>query len=345
MTDPVLVLAFLVLAHLLADFVFQTGTIARAKAESGSRAIGGLIVHGLVVALFLVPVGLAFGGVGWAFVAWSAFLHVAIDRAKVLLTRSAARRALAEARAAHEGPAPEDHLGRAWTPAPAALFVLDQVAHLAVLGLGWLLFLGSAALDGGFGDTVDRVLGPSYDRAAAHQVISVLVVVGSLLILNVRAASIFVAVLVRPVEEALDGRQRWGGRAAPAVAAAPTTTPAAPSRQRWSVRVGPLEAQVSAQPERPGPPASPVPGPGPVGLTARVGATIGVLERLLVVVFVLTGTDAAVGFVVAAKTLARFKQLDDREFAEYYLLGTLASVAVAIVTALAARAALTALLA
>ena len=61
--------------------------------------------------------------------------------------------------------------------------------------------------------------------------------------------------------------------------------------------------------------------------------------------FVLTGTDAAIGFVVAAKTLARFRQLDDREFAEYYLLGTLASVAVAIVTALAGRAALSALLA
>jgi hypothetical protein len=82
-----------------------------------------------------------------------------------------------------------------------------------------------------------------------------------------------------------------------------------------------------------------------VGLTARVGATIGILERLLIVVFVLTRTDVAIGFVVAAKTLARFRQLDDREFAEYYLLGTLASVAVAIVTGLAARAALTVLLA
>jgi hypothetical protein len=79
--------------------------------------------------------------------------------------------------------------------------------------------------------------------------------------------------------------------------------------------------------------------------TARVGATIGILERILVVVFVLTGTEAAIGFVVAAKTLARFRLLDDRDFAEYYLLGTLASVAVAIVTALIGKAALGALLA
>ena len=36
--DPVLVLAWLVLAHLVADFVLQTGGIARAKSSHGTRA-------------------------------------------------------------------------------------------------------------------------------------------------------------------------------------------------------------------------------------------------------------------------------------------------------------------
>ncbi len=80
--------------------------------------------------------------------------------------------------------------------------------------------------------------------------------------------------------------------------------------------------------------------PPTTGSPARVGEAIGVLERLLIVTFVMTGAEAAVGFVIAAKTLARFKQLDDRGFAEYYLLGTLASVSVAIVSALLARAVL-----
>jgi Protein of unknown function (DUF3307) len=80
--------------------------------------------------------------------------------------------------------------------------------------------------------------------------------------------------------------------------------------------------------------------PPTTGSPARVGEAIGVLERLLIVTFVITGSEAAVGFVIAAKTLARFKQLDDRGFAEYYLLGTLASVSVAIVSALIARAVL-----
>ena len=90
-----------------------------------------------------------------------------------------------------------------------------------------------------------------------------------------------------------------------------------------------VPAPVAAAPAPPVPTASP----------ARLGATIGVLERLLIVTFVMTGSTAAVGFVVAAKTLARFKQLDDRDFAEYYLLGTLASVAVAIGSGLVAAAA------
>jgi hypothetical protein len=80
--------------------------------------------------------------------------------------------------------------------------------------------------------------------------------------------------------------------------------------------------------------------PPTTGSPARVGEAIGVLERLLIVTFVLTGAEAAVGFVIAAKTLARFKQLDDRGFAEYYLLGTLASVSVAIASGLLARAVL-----
>jgi hypothetical protein len=44
--------------------------------------------------------------------------------------------------------------------------------------------------------------------------------------------------------------------------------------------------------------------------------------------------------VIAAKTLARFRQLDDRHFAEYYLVGTLASVTLALASSLLAAAAI-----
>lgn len=56
------------------------------------------------------------------------------------------------------------------------------------------------------------------------------------------------------------------------------------------------------------------------------GVLIGYLERLLIIVLVLIDAVPGIAFIVAAKSIARFKQLDDRDFAEYFLLGTLASV-------------------
>jgi hypothetical protein len=347
--DPILVLAWLVLAHLAADFVLQTGRIARSKSSHGSRAIWGLLAHGLIVAICSAPMGLAFGGPGWAFVAIVGVSHVAIDRTKVVLTRRAAAGALAEAHHRHEGPQPPEHLGRAWTPRPAGLFLADQAAHLAMIGIAWALIPPFANLQPAWVDTVNWALG-SHDRAAVHQIVGVAFVLASLLIVNVRAASLFVGILVRPVEAGVDGEHRWGGRVAPAVAGMSAgSSPAETSApRRWSIRIGPIDARVTAEPEvGPAPtwlPASSA-APAPLGVSARVGSTIGILERILIVVFVLTGTDVAIGFVVAAKTLARFRLLDDRDFAEYYLLGTLASVSVAIVTALIGRAALGVLLA
>lgn len=354
MPDPILVLVLLVLAHLVADFVLQTGSMAGAKASNGSRAALGLLGHGLVVAACVVPAGLAFGERGWVFVAVTGLSHVAIDRTKVVLTRRAAAAALREAQARHEGPQPPDHLGRAWTPRPAALFLADQGAHLVVAGLGWAALLTGVPLTAGWTAAVDGLVG-GWDGAVVHAIVGAGAVLGALAIVNIRAASLFVGVLVRPVEVSEDGEHRWGGRAAravdaPAVAVAGAAPAPAPVR-RWSIRIGPLDARVTAEPDRAAAPGGAATGNGaaalpaaPLGASARVGSTIGVLERILIVVFVLTGTEAAIGFVVAAKTLARFRLLDDRDFAEYYLLGTLASVAVAIVTALAGRAALTALL-
>jgi hypothetical protein len=347
MTNPLLVLAWLVLAHLVSDFLLQTNGIARAKAGSGRRALGGLVAHGLVVAACLLPVGLAYGAPGWWFLVLTAVSHIAIDRSKVVLTRRAAASALAASHRRHEGPQPSDHLGRAWTPRPAALFVLDQAAHLAVTGGLWAILLAPATLLAGWTTTIDGWLG-GWDRAVVHDVVSAAVILGSLAIANIKAAALFVAILVRPVEQSA-GEMRWGGRVAPATD--PTMPPkaavVASAPRRWSVRIGPLDARIEAEPDRLSPDASEAErhDSGPMGPNARVGATIGILERILILVFVLTGSEAAVGFVVAAKTLARFRLLDDRDFAEYYLLGTLASVAVAIVSGLVARAALATLVA
>jgi len=44
-----------------------------------------------------------------------------------------------------------------------------------------------------------------------------------------------------------------------------------------------------------------------------------------------------VGWIIAAKSLARFKQLEDREFAEYFLVGTLASFLLAVLVGVGMR--------
>ncbi|MCB1318491.1 MAG: hypothetical protein KDK27_21140, partial [Leptospiraceae bacterium] len=46
--------------------------------------------------------------------------------------------------------------------------------------------------------------------------------------------------------------------------------------------------------------------------------------------FILSGAFEAAGFIMAAKGFARFKELDDRNFAEYVLIGTLLSAGFAI---------------
>ena len=68
----------------------------------------------------------------------------------------------------------------------------------------------------------------------------------------------------------------------------------------------------------------------------RMGATIGVLERILTIAL-MSGGPTAIGLVVAAKTLARHKELDHKHFAERYLIGTMASVAIAVLSALAVQ--------
>jgi len=60
------------------------------------------------------------------------------------------------------------------------------------------------------------------------------------------------------------------------------------------------------------------------------GRVIGLLERVLLYLFILQGQYGAIGFVLAAKAFTRFKALDDRPFAEYVLIGTLLSACLAL---------------
>lgn len=65
----------------------------------------------------------------------------------------------------------------------------------------------------------------------------------------------------------------------------------------------------------------------------NAGALIGSVERLIILVLMLLGQYEAVGFVVAAKSLMRFKDSEGAK-AEYVLVGTLLSLCVAMICAM-----------
>ncbi|MGM0546887.1 MAG: hypothetical protein ACQEST_09205 [Bacteroidota bacterium] len=65
----------------------------------------------------------------------------------------------------------------------------------------------------------------------------------------------------------------------------------------------------------------------------NTGRVIGLLERIFVFLFVLLNQYGAIGFILAAKGVTRFKDFESRTFAEYVLIGTLLSALLAMAVA------------
>lgn len=68
--------------------------------------------------------------------------------------------------------------------------------------------------------------------------------------------------------------------------------------------------------------------------TDSTGRMIGILERSLILVLGLIGQWSAAILVLPAKSTARLEDLKDRQFAKYYLVGTLTSLLVAVLVTL-----------
>lgn len=76
-----------------------------------------------------------------------------------------------------------------------------------------------------------------------------------------------------------------------------------------------------------------------VRLLPRAGLWIGLCERFLLMLAIALGTEVvpAVGLLMGVKSIYRFRDLDDRTRAEYYLLGTLLSTTAAVLFGAALR--------
>lgn len=71
--------------------------------------------------------------------------------------------------------------------------------------------------------------------------------------------------------------------------------------------------------------------------SVRLSIAIGYLERAIVFILVCTGHFDGIGWLFAAKSIARFRELENRFFTEYYLVGSLASILWAMICALAVK--------
>ncbi len=67
----------------------------------------------------------------------------------------------------------------------------------------------------------------------------------------------------------------------------------------------------------------------------NVGRFIGTVERIIMLIFLSIGQYSAIGLVLTAKSIARYDRISkEKDFAEYYLLGTLLSTVIVIVVSL-----------
>jgi hypothetical protein len=71
-------------------------------------------------------------------------------------------------------------------------------------------------------------------------------------------------------------------------------------------------------------------------ITLRAGRVIGVLERILIFVGLAASSWEILAGVIALKTVARYSKLDEQNKAEYFLIGSLASILWAVIVTVAA---------
>lgn len=67
----------------------------------------------------------------------------------------------------------------------------------------------------------------------------------------------------------------------------------------------------------------------------NAGRLVGTIERIVMLIFISVNQYSAIGLVLTAKSIARYDRISkDKEFAEYYLLGTLMSTVLVVICAM-----------
>ncbi len=295
------ILLLMVLAHLIGDYLLQWRRLAEDKEKGDLLA---LLLH---VLLYALAMNIVFRCVPWnrALYTWAilSVSHGIIDFVRVRADKK-------------------------WSSPRAKLvsFCVDQLLHLGLIILCWRLFLQGQRTEFFVWMSVQPWFRPGLRYAL---LLGVIWQPTAILVRKVLA-------LLPPPKEAA------AAPAAPETApeeakAAPEASEAAPEEAKAAPEASeaaPEEAPAGAEPEE-APAAAEA---APEERDFRSGELIGKLERVIVAALVLAGAASTIGFVLTAKSVARFKQMEDRNFAERYLVGTLLSVCVALAAALILKA-------
>lgn len=232
----ILILLKLLASHVIADFFLQFDWLCDGKRKDGLQGIAFQGIHALIhAACAYLLVG---DWCGWIIPLVIFITHLIIDITKVK-----------------------------WFATSTIAFLIDQLAHLAVLlGLWWTLY---AHQDSGL----------AWASGMIHSSAFWAILIGYMLVL--KPSSLLIGMFIKG----------W-----------------TPSNA--------MQAQ---------------------GMP-NAGKWIGYIERVLILTFVITGNIEAVGFLLAAKSIFRFGDLNkarEIKITEYVLLGTLASFSIALLTGFA----------
>ena len=294
----------LVLAHGLADFILQTDAISAAKCKNKWT---GYAYHGLAVFIC------TFAAVH--FYCWKSALlaaglvtvvHLSLDWLKNIGRALYAKILKKEARAGMPG------------------LLMDQALHL--LTLLWVWRLLDRPVDTAVAGFYAGVLAPLGQFSGAEKVVSglavyTLVAFGGAVLIRFALDQVFPPGYI-------DGKQRKKLGKAPSPVADQqgkeldkVPSPIADAQGKELDKV-PIPVADEQGKELVTVSDSVVDGPGK---EVAVGKYIGILERILILTLTVTGNISAIGIVFAAKSIARFNELSKKQFAEYYLVGTLLS--------------------
>ena len=310
------------LGHLLGDFYFQSNALAKAKRAKGIKGKRSLARHCIIYAVVCFVCALLGCDLPTALLAalLLGVLHAIIDTVSVVLRQRYCSAPEGRGFSEEQSGEPKKKIR-----APLIFFLVDQALHIFCIVLV-ALFLSAQEMGMPFSLELTHQLAPQLGLAYQSDCLPTLCIDDSTLQAYKQGLAWLTAILlciwpamitVRLVMESLRVGNKEGSRIATVDNASEAHCVGGSSIQKNDDETG-KESKAAAETEKRSDTSR--------ESMLQAGSIIGVLERLAILLFWPLAGAATGAFAVAIKALARFKQLDDIETAELFLVGTFTSV-------------------